>query len=129
MRQHLLVKANKGVEMPHLVVYVDEIGAKAINDSFGGFKVFTEKLESSVAYEFNFLLHEGLVAGDTVVTDHVHISKSMPTSILVVVLAWWTSERVHLAEELQVLIAGNLRSYFRKMSPAPKITVRLEVID
>jgi hypothetical protein len=115
--------------MPHLVVYVDEIGAKAINDSFGGFKVFTDILEGSVAYEFNHLLHEHLVCGDTVVTDYVHISRSMPTSILVVVLAWWTREREQHAEELQHLITAAIRGYFRNMSPAPKITVRLEVID
>lgn len=115
--------------MPHLIIYADQLGTNAIRDRFIDLEEFKNTVERIVADQFNSLLHENLVAGDTVRTDHFQTSKSMPTSILVVILAWWNQAREQNAEELSHLIAHDIHCLFESIAPGPKISVLLEVVD
>lgn len=114
--------------MPHIVTYVSQRGMDQIDLGFPGNQSgFTRTLEVIVAREFNHLVGEELVPGETCVSDHLHTSNTMPKDIAVVIMVWKTDDRVWFADRIHEAITRSIRALFLP-SADMKVQVFLNIV-
>lgn len=79
--------------MPHLISHLKPSALETFEAAGLMLDKFNEEVEAIVADIFNTKFNETLVAGETVKTDGIFISETMPTEIHITVLAWYTHGR------------------------------------
>lgn len=119
--------------MPHLIQHDTPAGVSALMKYLGYTpEQFALVTESMVAHEFNLVLDEDLVAGETVKTDGIFTSGTMPVDILLTVICWATPARMDRTEELGGSIQTKIVSLFRgrdlSFDDLPKIQVSVIIV-
>lgn len=94
--------------MPHLIIHVSSKGAAAISAHYGG-RLFMKAVEELVATQFNAELGEKQIPGETVKTDGLNPSETMPVDVHLTVLAWKTPDRMLFRDRLEERIDDRLR--------------------
>lgn len=102
--------------MPYIALYVTPEGKAHIESCGCTTEEFVRYCERVVQHHFNECLNEDLVAGTTVLADPVKEDTTAPTSLVVVITAWYSPERERDKQELEFRMTYALKSYIFNQS-------------
>lgn len=119
--------------MPHLILHDTPTGVTALKKYLGYTpEQFSVVTESMVAHDFNGALGEELIAGETVKTDGIFTSSTMPVDIHLTVICWATPERMGCELSLSRSIQSQIIDLFRGQdipySDLPKVQVSVIIV-
>lgn len=99
--------------MPHHSIHYTSAGLQQLAGQDKPLGDFASDLEQIVATVFNDLLGESLVPGQTVITDAMVPTSSMPVDFHLTCTAWTTPARSTQEATLQVKLREKLARYFK----------------
>ena len=98
--------------MPHTIIHTNEAGRSALASLGLTAEDFAAIAEGIVAVVFHEELGEELHPGDTVKTDGIFESETMPVDIHLTVLAWCSVIRMQYQPRLRANIGRRLNEFF-----------------